>query len=128
MVTPDPLNSSLHVVREQADDRPQKQFCGHCGRSPDGVARKADVPSRVCPSCGMGLLLQAPAEFAPSQSDPFLVVDGSLTICALSRVAEELRNAGYEVTTGVGKLGVVAVMKNGSGPVVLVRSDLDAPA
>src|SRR5437764_11238862 len=90
MVTPDPLNSSLHVVREQADDRPQKQFCGHCGRSPDGVARKADVPSRVCPSCGMGLLLQAPAEFAPSQSDPFLVVDGSLTICALSRTAEEL--------------------------------------
>jgi hippurate hydrolase len=42
-----------------------------------------------------------------------------------ARVAEELRNAGYEVTTGVGKLGVVAVLKNGAGPVVLVRSDLD---
>ena len=90
MVTPDPLNSSLHVVREQADNRPQKQFCGHCGRSPEGVARKADVPSRVCPSCGMGLLLQAPAEFAPAQSDPFLVVDGSLTICALSRVKNQI--------------------------------------
>src|ERR1043166_361914 len=42
-----------------------------------------------------------------------------------ARVAEELRSAGYEVTAGVGKLGVVAVLKNGAGPVVLVRSDLD---
>ena len=38
----------------------------------------------------MGMLLQAPAEFAPSPSDPFVVVDGSLTICGLSRIAEEL--------------------------------------
>src|SRR5437899_4812667 len=43
-----------------------------------------------------------------------------------ARVAEELRAAGYEVTTGVGKLGVVSVLKNGAGPVVLIRSDLDA--
>jgi amidohydrolase len=42
------------------------------------------------------------------------------------RVAEELRAAGAEVTTGVGKLGVVGVMKNGPGKTVLVRSDLDA--
>lgn len=40
-------------------------------------------------------------------------------------VAEELRKAGFEVTTGIGKYGVVAVLKNGSGPTVLVRSDLD---
>ncbi|MSU59867.1 MAG: amidohydrolase [Pedosphaera sp.] len=43
-----------------------------------------------------------------------------------ARVAEELKRAGFEVTTGVGKFGVVAVLKNGSGPTVLVRSDLDA--
>jgi hippurate hydrolase len=42
------------------------------------------------------------------------------------RVAAELRKAGVEVTTGVGKLGVVGVLKNGKGPTVLVRSDLDA--
>jgi hippurate hydrolase len=42
-----------------------------------------------------------------------------------ARVAEELKRAGYEVTTGIGKHGVVAVLKNGSGPIVLVRSDLD---
>ncbi len=42
------------------------------------------------------------------------------------RIAEELRRAGAEVTTGVGKLGVVGVIKNGPGPTVLVRADLDA--
>ena len=42
------------------------------------------------------------------------------------RIAEELRRAGAEVTTGVGKFGVVGVLKNGDGPVVLVRTDLDA--
>lgn len=42
-----------------------------------------------------------------------------------ARVADELKRAGYEVTTGVGGHGVVAVLKNGSGPTVLVRSDLD---
>lgn len=42
-----------------------------------------------------------------------------------ARVAAELGKAGYEVATGVGKHGVVAVLRNGPGPTVLVRSDLD---
>jgi len=42
------------------------------------------------------------------------------------RMAEELRKAGAEVTTKVGKLGVVGVLKNGTGPVVLIRTDMDA--
>ena len=42
------------------------------------------------------------------------------------RIAEELRAAGAEVTTGVGKLGIVGVITNGPGKTVLVRSDLDA--
>ncbi len=41
------------------------------------------------------------------------------------RVAEGLRRAGWQVTTGVGKYGVVAVMTNGSGPKVLVRTEMD---
>lgn len=40
-------------------------------------------------------------------------------------LAQELRRSGFEVTTGVGKHGVVAVLRNGTGPTVLVRSDLD---
>jgi amidohydrolase len=42
------------------------------------------------------------------------------------RVAEELKKVGIAVTTGVGKMGVVGVLHNGSGPTVLVRTDLDA--
>jgi hippurate hydrolase len=42
-----------------------------------------------------------------------------------ARVADELKRAGYEVTTGIGGHGVVAVLNNGAGPTVLVRSDLD---
>src|SRR5438874_12068115 len=49
-------------------------------------------------------------------------------------VADQLRALGYTVTDHVGKYdrpewkgyGVVAVMKNGDGPTVLVRTDLDA--
>ncbi|MFN3322485.1 MAG: amidohydrolase [Bryobacteraceae bacterium] len=41
------------------------------------------------------------------------------------RVARELRAAGFEVTEGVGGHGVVGVMRNGEGPTVLVRTDLD---
>ena len=42
------------------------------------------------------------------------------------RMAAELKKAGAEVTSNVGKLGVVGVLKNGGGPVVLVRTDMDA--
>ncbi|MCW5982340.1 MAG: amidohydrolase [Bryobacteraceae bacterium] len=43
-----------------------------------------------------------------------------------ARIASELKDAGFEVTTGVGGFGVVGVMKNGPGPTVMVRTDLDA--
>ena len=43
-----------------------------------------------------------------------------------ARIAKELREAGLEVTENVGGHGVVGVLKNGDGPVVLVRTDLDA--
>lgn len=42
------------------------------------------------------------------------------------RLAHELRALGFEVHTGIGKTGVVALMKNGEGPKVLVRADMDA--
>ncbi len=40
--------------------------------------------------------------------------------------ADALRAAGCEVTTGVGTTGVVGVLRNGEGPTVLLRADMDA--
>src|SRR5690349_7761892 len=42
------------------------------------------------------------------------------------RAAQRLEAAGYEVTTGVGGTGVVGLLRNGDGPVVMVRADMDA--
>jgi amidohydrolase len=42
-----------------------------------------------------------------------------------ARLAEELRALGLEVTEGVGGTGVVAVVRNGAGPTLLVRADMD---
>ncbi len=42
------------------------------------------------------------------------------------KMAARLKALGYEVTTGVGGYGVVALLKNGKGPTVLVREDMDA--
>jgi len=41
------------------------------------------------------------------------------------RMAQELSSAGFEVTSGVGGTGVVAIMKNGDGPLVSMRADMD---
>ena len=41
-------------------------------------------------------------------------------------LAEKLRALGYEVTTGVGKTGIVALLRNGPGPTVMLRTELDA--
>jgi amidohydrolase len=41
-------------------------------------------------------------------------------------VAERLQSAGFEVTTGVGKTGVVGLLRNGDGPTVMLRADMDA--
>src|SRR6478609_7993313 len=40
--------------------------------------------------------------------------------------ADHLRTAGYEVTSGVGKTGVVGLLRNGEGPIVMMRADMDA--
>ena len=41
------------------------------------------------------------------------------------RMADELRALGVEVTEGVGDTGVVGMLRNGDGPLVLVRADMD---
>lgn len=41
-------------------------------------------------------------------------------------VAERLALLGYEVRTGIGRTGVVGILRNGEGPTVLARADMDA--
>ena len=40
--------------------------------------------------------------------------------------ADRLRAAGYDVTAGIGKTGVVGLLRNGHGPTVMLRADMDA--
>jgi len=41
-------------------------------------------------------------------------------------LAKKMRDMGFDVTEGVGKTGVVAIYRNGAGPTVMVRADMDA--
>jgi hippurate hydrolase len=43
-----------------------------------------------------------------------------------AKLAERLRHLGFEVTTRVGGTGVVGVLRNGAGPTVMLRTELDA--
>src|SRR3954464_9348948 len=43
-----------------------------------------------------------------------------------AKLAPEMRKLGFDVTEKVGKTGVVAVLKNGPGPVLMLRADMDA--
>jgi amidohydrolase len=53
---------------------------------------------------------------------------GFMEIRTAGIVAKELKSLGYEVLTGIGKTGVVGIMKNGEGPVVMYRADMDCNA
>jgi len=72
---------------ERGDEARERSvvFCGHCGTRP-----AADTESRVCGSCGLGVLLSSGGEIAPQEGDAFVVLDSTLSICAVSAAAEEL--------------------------------------
>ncbi|MBU2032569.1 MAG: amidohydrolase, partial [Alphaproteobacteria bacterium] len=42
-----------------------------------------------------------------------------------AKLAARMRELGFEVTEGVGQTGVVSVLRNGEGPVVMLRADMD---
>jgi PAS domain-containing protein len=64
-------------------------FCGHCAVRPPGGEPPAPN-ARVCPACGLGLLLESRADVAPRACEAFLVVDAALRVQAVSRRAEIL--------------------------------------
>jgi len=55
--------------------------------------------------------------------NPELAFQETRTAAAL---ASRVTALGFDVTTGVGRTGIVAVMRNGTGPTVMLRTELDA--
>jgi len=92
----------LRAVRSvEYDDRGLEvvSFCGHCGLAPAATAQA--TKSRVCGRCGLGLVLRAASDVAPAREEPFLVVDATLSVCAVSARAEAL--LGIDETAAVNK-------------------------
>lgn len=72
---------------------PRIRFCSHCGARPSGGGQELspiEHSSRVCGTCNLGLLLETGADVAPKKGAAFLVVDSSLSICAVSGEAERV--------------------------------------
>ena len=51
---------------------------------------------------------------------------GFMEVKTAALIAKEWQDLGYETHTGIGKTGVVGILKNGPGPVVMFRGDMDA--
>ena len=70
-----------------------------------------------------GLLPELEALYTDIHAHPELSMQEDRTS---SLAADRLRAAGCEVTTGIGKTGVVGLLRNGQGPTVMLRADMDA--
>ncbi len=70
-----------------------------------------------------GLLPDLEALYKDLHSHPELSMQEMRTA---GLAADRLHACGYEATTGVGKTGVVGLLRNGDGPTVMLRADMDA--
>jgi hippurate hydrolase len=102
----------------------------------------AILPSLLLAACRLAAAEPLPAELAHKvaalvdRDEPRLVEMfqqlhahpelGFQEVQTAALVARELKALGYETHTGIGKTGVVGILKNGPGPVVMFRSDMDA--
>ena len=87
---------ALALVEPLAPAAPEVKFCSHCGNRPQ--AGESISPTRVCATCGLGLLLNCAEDVAPKQGDAFVVLDHTLSVCAVSAAAERLL-ATHEIDT-----------------------------
>src|SRR5690349_9930043 len=83
----------------------------------------------VLPVCGQSVdsvlspqLVELEALYKELHQKPELSYHETATA---ARMASELKAAGFTVTSGVGGTGVVGVLKNGAGPTLLIRTDMD---
>lgn len=95
-----PARSHLQLVPATAEAaRPHQWFCGHCG-SPSPHGHVPPPFSRDCETCGLGILVEAPADVAPAPGDAFLLVDRALAVQALSAEAAQLLGVAPEEVVG----------------------------
>src|SRR5580658_8685559 len=86
------------------------------------MAMKSSPPDPVLANLD-GLLAELETIYKDIHSHPELSMQEERTAGV---AADHLRAVGYEVTTGVGKTGVVGLLRNGEGPTVMLRADMDA--
>ncbi|HZF83205.1 MAG TPA: amidohydrolase [Burkholderiaceae bacterium] len=87
------------------------------------VLAQSAVPSaRIVPLVD-GMYPQLESIYKDIHANPELGFQETRTA---AKLAAELRALGFEVTEGVGRTGVVALYRNGAGPTVMVRTELDA--
>lgn len=86
------------------------------------MATKAPQSQNILANLG-GLLPDLESVYKDIHSHPELSMQENRTA---GIAADRLRAAGYEVTTGVGKTGVIGVLRNGEGPTLMIRADMDA--
>jgi len=87
------------------------------------MSQKALTPSESVFANLNGLLPKLETIYTDIHAHPELSMEETRTA---GIAAEQLRASGYEVTTGIGKTGVVGVLNNGKGPTVMLRADMDA--
>lgn len=90
-----------------------------------GAARALDA-SRIAPAIEAEVVADYPrleALYRDIHTHPELGFQETRTA---AKLAAEMRALGFTVTEGVGRTGVVAIYHNGPGPLVLVRTELDA--
>jgi PAS domain-containing protein len=63
-------------------------FCGHCGAHPSRALPRAEL-TRLCERCSIGMILETLPSAAPAE-EPFIIVDSTLEIVAISDRAEEI--------------------------------------
>lgn len=118
-----PKNDSVRLFPQLGVDR-EKTFMKH------SILLLSTLFVLIVPVLGADVSAIATAElpslvelYKDMHTNPELSLHEERTAAIL---AKELREAGLEVTENVGGYGIVGVLKNGDGPVILVRTDLDA--
>jgi hypothetical protein len=95
------------------------RFCTHCGSLFEATPTTPERPlrGRVCPSCGLGMVLTCSSELLSRPGAAFLVVTSDLRISAASQAAEELLDSGQ----GLWGRPLLSVLTSPAGVAELAR-------